>query len=72
MARVARAFKIRVGGFEAQGAPAVIVAVSGLTLVAGAMRAINQSAGSLPEAFREAKGLVDALKAEGGAPRLKP
>lgn len=71
MARVARTFKIKVGGFRARGAPAVIVAVSGLTLVTGLVRAVNQNAATLPEAFREAKGLIDALKAEGSGPRLK-
>jgi len=72
MARVARTFKICVGDFRAQGAPAVIVALCGLTLIAGVARAINQSAAALPETFREAKGLVDAWKMGGSGPRLKP
>lgn len=71
MTRLARTFKIKAGGFQARGVPAVIIAISGLTLVAGVVRAINQNAATLPETFREAKGLIAALKAEGSGPRLK-
>ncbi len=71
MARVARTFKMEIGGFRAQGAPAVIAAVCGLTFVAGFVRAINQNAAMLPDTFREARALVDSLKADGPGNRLK-
>ncbi|MDQ6825892.1 MAG: hypothetical protein M3Z14_01660 [Candidatus Eremiobacteraeota bacterium] len=71
LARVTRTFKVEMGHFRAQGAPAVIVSACGLALAAGLMRAINQNAAILPDTLREAKGLVDSLKAERAAPQLK-
>lgn len=62
VARVAKAFKIEAGGFRAQGAPAVILALGGLTLAAGAIRLLASNASMLPETLREAKGLVEALR----------
>ena len=62
LARVAKSFKIEVGGFRAQGAPAVILAAGGLTLAAGLVRLLNQNAAMLPETLREAKGLIEALR----------
>ncbi len=70
VARVARSFKIEVGGFRAQGAPAVILALSGLTLAVGVVRMIAQNAGVLPETLREAKGLVDSLRSDESVRRL--
>lgn len=64
LARVAKQFKIEFGGFRAQGAPAVILAVGGLTLAAGLVRVFSQNATMLPEALREAKGLVVALRSD--------
>lgn len=62
LARVAKAFTIEFGGFRAQGAPAVILAVGGLTLAAGTVRLLAANASMLPETLREAKGLVEALR----------
>ncbi len=65
LVRIAKSFKIEVGGFRAQGAPAVILAVGGLTLAAGVVRLLNQNAAMLPETLREAKGLIESLRSEG-------
>ena len=64
VARVAKAFKIEIGGFRAQGAPAVLLAAGGLTLAAGIVRILSNNAAMLPETLREAKGLVEALKTD--------
>lgn len=64
VARVAKWFKIEFGGFRAQGAPAVILAVGGLTVAAGLMRLLTQNAAVLPETLREAKGLIEALRSD--------
>ncbi len=64
LASVAKQFKIEFGGFRAQGAPAVILAVGALTLAAGLVRVFSQNASILPEALREAKGLVVALRSD--------
>ena len=64
LARVARSFKIEIGDFRAQGAPAVILALGGLTMAAGMVRLLSQNAAILPETLREAKGLVEALRPE--------
>ncbi len=64
LARLAKAFKIQVGGFRAQGAPAVILAAGGLTLAAGLVRILSQNASMLPETLREAKGLVEAIRSD--------
>jgi len=68
LARVAKAFKIEVGGFRAQGAPAVLLAAGGLTLAAGIVRILGQNASMLPETLREAKGLVEAIRSD---PKIK-
>ena len=70
LARVAKAFKIEFGGFRAQGAPAVILAVGGAALAVGAVRLLSQNAGVLPETLREAKGLVQALRSPNEPRRL--
>ena len=62
VARVAKSFKIEFGGFRAQGAPAVILAVGGLTVAAGLVRLLSQNAAMLPETLREAKGLIESLR----------
>ena len=64
VARVAKTFKIEIGGFRAQGAPAVILAAGGLTLAAGLVRILSQNAAMLPETLREAKGLVEAIRSD--------
>lgn len=70
LARVAKAFKIEFGGFRAQGAPAVILAVGGAALAVGAVRLLSQNAAALPETLREAKGLVQALRSPNEPRRL--
>ncbi|GAC1654650.1 MAG: hypothetical protein NVS9B12_05350 [Vulcanimicrobiaceae bacterium] len=62
LARVAKSFKIEIGGFRAQGVPAVILALGGLTVAAGLVRVLNQNAAMLPETLREAKGLIESLR----------
>ena len=64
LARVARTFKLESGNFRAQGAPAVLIAVSGLVLAAGVARILTQNATALPETLREAKGLVEAIRGD--------
>jgi len=64
LARLVRGFKIEVGDIRAQGPPAIILAASGLVLAAGIVRLLNQNAAVLPETLREAKALVDSLRAD--------
>ena len=59
-----RSFKLEFGGFRAQGVPAIILSLAGLTAAAGAVRLLNANASMLPETLREAKGFVEALRGD--------
>lgn len=69
-ARILRASSIRFGDFRARGVPAILLGVSAVITAAGTVRALRAAAPSLPEVLREAKQLVDALRAD--RPRLRP
>lgn len=70
VARIIKSFKLRAGGLEAEGVPAVIMAAAGVILALGAVRAIDRNAPVLPEAFREAKGLLEAIRGDRGTAPL--
>ena len=72
VARIVRSFKLKAGLLEAEGVPAVILASAGIVLAVGAVRAIDRNAPVLPEAFREAKGLLEALRGDRGSASLAP
>ena len=61
-ARALKSFKLEIGGIKAQGPPAMLLALSGLVLAAGAAKVLAQNVGSLPETLREAKGFVESLR----------
>lgn len=63
-ARALRASSIRFGGFRARGVPAILLGVSAVVLAAGSMRALRAAAPTLADSLREAKNLVDALRAD--------
>jgi hypothetical protein len=69
-ARILRASTIRFGDVRARGVPAILLGVSAVITAAGTVRALRAAAPSLPEVLREAKQLVDALRAD--RPRLRP
>jgi hypothetical protein len=70
IARMTKNFKLRVGSLEAQGVPAIVLSWAGIVLAVGLVRAIDRNATVLPEAFREAKGLLEAIRAERGSAPL--
>jgi hypothetical protein len=69
-AKVLRTFRIRAGAIEAEGPPAMLVALAGLVLAVGTVRALDRNAPVLPEAFREAKGLLEAIRGPRGSAPL--
>ena len=70
LARVFKHFRLKAGALEAEGPPAVILAAAGIVLAFGVVRAVDRNAPVLPEAFREAKGLLEAIRAERGSAPL--
>lgn len=68
--RMVRSFEIRAGSFEARGAPAAILAWAGVVAAYGVIRAVDRHAATLPEAFREAKGLLEAIRGDRRSPPL--
>ena len=68
LARVAKNFSLDVGPLHARGAPAVLVAVSGLVTAIGLAKAISANAERLPETLREARALEQTLRND--APQL--
>lgn len=63
-ARVLRASTIRVGSIRVRGVPAILLGVSAVVVAAGSMRALRVAAPTLADSLREAKNLVDALRAD--------
>ncbi len=70
VSRVTRTFRIEAGPFRAQGAPAVLVALSGVLVAAAIARAIITGSDRLPETLREARALAQSMRRD--APRLQP
>lgn len=70
-ARLARAFRIEYKDFKATGAPAVLIALSGLVLAAGTMRALREAAPVVPEALREVRALMEIRRAQRERPYLE-
>ena len=68
LARVTKTFKLEVGGLRAQGVPAVLLGAAAIVLAAGVARTLVAATPSLPEAFREARGLLGALRGESALP----
>lgn len=72
VARIFKTFRLHAGGLEAEGIPAVLLACAGVILAFGAVRAVDRNAPVLPEAFREAKGLLEAIRAERASAPIAP
>lgn len=72
LAKIFKSFRLHAGGLEAEGVPAVILAWAGIVLAVGLVRALDRNAPVLPEAFREAKGLLEAIRGERGSAPLTP
>ena len=70
LARVTKTFSLEVGPLRATGVPAVLVAVSGIVVAAGAMKALADHSERLPETLREARALAQTLRNE--TPQLRP
>jgi hypothetical protein len=68
IASTQKSFTIEVGPLRATGVPAILVAVTGIVLAAGASSVLARNAARLPETLREARGLAEALRGE--RPRL--
>lgn len=68
-ARILRASTIRIGEMRARGVPAILIGVSAVVTAVGTVRTLRAVAPSLPEVLREAKQLVDAVRAD--RPRLR-
>jgi hypothetical protein len=64
LARVTKTFQLEVGPVRAQGVPAVLVAVTGVVLAAGVVKALNQTSDRLPETIREARALAQTFRPE--------
>lgn len=62
LARLTRTFTFELGPIRATGVPAVLTAVSGIVLAAGAARALSAQAERLPETLREARALAEAMR----------
>ena len=67
VARVTRTFRLKAGPFQAEGPPAVLIALTGVL----AMVALVKAAERFPESLREARMLATALRGE-ERPRLQP
>ena len=72
LARVTKTFKLEVGSLRAQGIPAVLLGAAAVVLAAGVSRTLVNATPSLPEAFREARGLLGALRGETALPLNRP
>jgi hypothetical protein len=60
LTRALRASKLRFGEARAQGLPAILLGVAGIVLAAGAMRALQAGAPSLPDTIREFRALLES------------
>jgi hypothetical protein len=57
-----RASKIRIGSLRAQGVPAIVLAVAGIVLAAGATKTLQACAPNLPETIRELRQLAETTR----------
>ncbi len=64
-----RVSKLRIGKLRAQGLPAVLLGVAAIVLAAGAMRALQALAPSLPDTLRELRALIESNR---GSKPLNP
>ena len=62
VARILRTFSIEVGPIRATGAPAMLVALTGVIVGVGVATALTRASSQLPESLREAKGLINRLR----------
>jgi len=60
LAKALRVSKLRFGDLRAQGLPAILLGVAGIVLAAGAMRALQAGAPTLPETLRELRQLIES------------
>lgn len=63
-ARVNKTFTLEIGPLRATGAPAILVAVSGIVLAAGITKTLAEHSERLPETLREARALAQTLRPE--------
>ena len=70
-ARLAREFRLEFGGFKATGAPAVIVALTGMVVAVGSMRALREAAPLVPETLREVRAIRAIRQAQRERPYLE-
>lgn len=70
MARLTKTFTLEVGPLRATGVPAVLVAVTGIVVAAGTMKALVDHSERLPETLREARALAQTIRNE--QPQLRP
>ncbi len=64
IARITRTFRLELGPLKAKGAPAVILAVSGLVIAGGLARLIAQNPVALAETIRESARFVGLTPAD--------
>jgi len=55
-----RVSKLRLGTLRAQGVPAILLGVAAIVLAAGATRALQAGAPSLPDTIRELRLLIES------------
>jgi hypothetical protein len=59
-AKALRVSKLRFGNLRAQGVPAILLGVAGIVLAAGAMKALQAGAPTLPDTIREMRQLLES------------
>jgi hypothetical protein len=60
LTKALRVSKLRCGNLRAQGLPAILLGVGGIVLAAGAMRALQAGAPTLPDTLREVRALLES------------
>jgi hypothetical protein len=61
-AHLVKASRLRVGGLQARGVPAILCGTAVLVLASGVSEALKRSASLLPETLREARAFWLALR----------
>ena len=54
--------RLRIGAIDARGVPAVLIGVSAIVAAAGTARVLHKTAAVLPEALRETRQLLLAVR----------
>jgi hypothetical protein len=62
VARMLRVSRVRVGGFRASGAPAILLGVSTVVLAIGVARSLAAFVPLVPETLRETRSLIETTK----------